>query len=131
MAAMRQARVVLLLTLLGLVVGVGLGLAVGWLWWPVEYIDTETADLKEAYKTDYVLMVSDAYVLTGDLDAARERLGHLGGSDIPTLLRAQAEAALASGASRAEMSRLAQLAAAFGVSSPVLGPYLTPVPSEP
>ena len=128
---MRRVRVVLLLTLLGFVVGAGLGLAVGWLWWPVEYIDTETADLKEAYKTDYVLMVSDAYVLTGDLDAARERLGRLGGSDIPTVFRAQAEVALTSGASRAEMSHLAQLAAALGVSSPALVPYLTPAPSEP
>ena len=128
---MRRAGVVLLLTLLGLGLGAGLGLAVGWFWWPVEYTDTEITDLKEAHRADYVLMVSGAYVLTGDLDAARERLSLLGVPDVAVLVRSRAEAALAAGASGAEIGRLARLAAALGASSPMLVPYLTPVPGAP
>jgi hypothetical protein len=104
---------------------------VGWLWWPVEYTDTEITDLKEAHRADYVLMVSDVYVLTGDLDAARERLSLLGVPNVAVLVRSRAEAALAAGASGAEIGRLARLAAALGASSSTLVPYLTPVPGAP
>ena len=128
---MRRAGVVLLLTLVGLGLGAGLGLAIGWIWWPVEYTDTEIADLKGTYQADYVLMVGEAYALTGDLDQARERVGRLGVPDAATLVLAQAEAALTAGASRDEIGHLARLAAALGISSPALVPYLTPIPGQP
>jgi hypothetical protein len=127
MASMRRVWTTALVTLLAL----GLGLAVGWLWWPVEYYDTEIADLKKAHQADYVLMVSDAYALTGNLDAARERLGRLGVPDVAALVLSQVEATLAAGATAAEVGRLARLAAALGASSPTLAPYLTPVSHAP
>jgi hypothetical protein len=128
---MRRVRVVVLLSLIGFGAGVGLGLLVGWVLWPVEYYDTEIADLKEVYQVDYVLMVSDAYALTGDLDAARERLGRLGMPDVAALVLAHAESALAAGAPEAQVASLARLAAALGVTSPTLAPYLTPLPATP
>jgi len=128
---MRRIGVVLLLTLLGLGLGLGLGLAVGWLWWPVEYIDTEIADLKLEHQRDYVLMVGDAYALNGDLEAARARLSLLRVPDVADLVRSCAEAALAAGAPRSEVSHLARLAIALGASSPALTPYLAPAPSVP
>lgn len=131
MAFMRRVWVIVLLTLLGLGLGIGLGLYVGWVQWPVEYYDTEIADLREAYRVDYVLMVSDAYAMTGDLDAVRERLSRLGALDGAALVLSHAEAALAVGAPETEVGRLARLAAALGASTPMLAPYLMPTPTAP
>ena len=128
---MRRVRVIALLSLIGLGLGIGLGLLVGWILWPVEYYDTEIADLKEVHRADYVLMVSDAYALTGDLDAARERLSQLGVTDVAALVVFHAELALAAGAPEAEVGRLAQLAAALGATSPTLAPYLISLPATP
>ena len=124
---MRKIWIIALAILLGLT----LGLTYGWLINPVAYTDTKIVDLKEAYQIDYVLMVSDAYALTGDLDAARERLSHLKVSDPASIVIFQAESALAAGADETQVSRLARLAAAMGASSPALSPYLTPAPTTP
>jgi hypothetical protein len=131
MPAVQRTGVVLFLILLGLGLGVGLGLAVGWFLWPVEYTDTEIADLRVGYQEDYVLMVSDAYALTGDLDAARQRLLRLGVPDLASLVHARVEGALVSGAPTSEVSSLARLAVALGAPEPALAPYLTPVPQAP
>lgn len=120
-----------LFILVGLGLGIGLGLAAGWLWWPVEYTDTEIADLTGAYQADYVLLVSDAYALTGDLAAARLRLGRLGAPDAAALVLARAQAALAKNAPVEQVSRLARLAAALGASSPEMAPYLDPSSTAP
>lgn len=128
---MRRVRSIALLSLIGLGLGIGLGLYVGWIGWPVRYYNTEIVDLAEAHQVDYVLMVSDAYALTGDLDAARERLGRLGVPDVAALVLFRAESALAAGAPQDEVGRLARLAAALGVSSPALAPYLVPLPPGP
>jgi hypothetical protein len=128
---MRRIRGIALLSLIGLGLGIGLGLLVGWRLWPVEYYDTEITDLKEVHQADYVLMVSDAYALTGDLAAARERLSRLGVADVAAVVVFYAESALTAGASEAEVGRLAQLAAALGATSPTLAPYLISLPATP
>lgn len=128
---MRRIWVMALVILLGLSVGLSLGLTYAWLIDPVEYTDTEIADLKEVHQTDYVLMVSDAYALTGDLDAARERLSRLGMPDMATLVLSHAQAALSAGVSEGQVGRLARLAAELGASDPILTPYLAPSPTVP
>jgi len=55
------------------------GLFYGWVISPVEYIDTTPDSLKIDYKSDYVLMVAEAYSVEKDLLAAVQRLGLLGG----------------------------------------------------
>ncbi len=61
-----------------LVLGIGIGLLYGWVVDPVEYIDTSPESLRDDYKTDYVLMVAEAYQTEGELDLALERLKFLG-----------------------------------------------------
>lgn len=56
--------------LLGLALGLGLGLLVGWVLWPVQYTNTAPAQLRQDYRTDYILMVAAAYRVEGDLEAA-------------------------------------------------------------
>ncbi len=59
-------------------VGIALGLIYAWRVNPVEMVDTSPASLSIDYKTDYVLMVAEAYQVEGKLDAARSRLAELG-----------------------------------------------------
>jgi len=124
---MRKIWVIALVFLLGL----SLGLVYAWRIKPVEYIENEIADLKAPYQADYVLMVSDAYALSGNLDAARERLSRLAVPDVAALVLSHAESALTQRATETDIGHLARLAAALGTSSPALSPYLTPTPMVP
>ena len=49
----------------------------GWWLWPVSYVDTEMSDLRPGHQDDYILMISDAYFLDGDLSEAQRRLSQL------------------------------------------------------
>lgn len=54
----------------------------GWVVSPVEYVDTTPETLRIDYKSDYVLMVAEAYSQEKDLAQAAQRLSYLG-SDMP------------------------------------------------
>ena len=62
----------------GLIIGLAVGLIYGWILRPVEYVDTAPDTLREDYRTDYILMVAEAYAGDGDLDLAQIRLASLG-----------------------------------------------------
>jgi len=64
--------------LIGLVLGLLIGLLYGWVVRPVEYVDTAPASLRVDYRTDFVLMVAEAYAQENDLELARIRLASLG-----------------------------------------------------
>jgi hypothetical protein len=64
--------------LIGLVLGALLGLGYAWFVQPVSYYDTSPDTLSEDYRTDYVLMVAQAYQSEGDLRLALIRLAALG-----------------------------------------------------
>jgi hypothetical protein len=61
-----------------IVIGAALGLAYGWIISPVKYVDTSPDTLRIDFKTDYVLMVAEAYSVDGDLQMAVRRLALLG-----------------------------------------------------
>jgi hypothetical protein len=63
---------------LGAVIGLAIGMIYGWIINPVEYVDTTPGSLREDYRTDYILMVAEAYAGDGDLDLAQVRLAALG-----------------------------------------------------
>lgn len=64
--------------LLAILVGVAAGLFYGWRISPVEYVDTTPDSLRVDYKSDYVLMVAEAYSADNDLAQAVRRLAFLG-----------------------------------------------------
>jgi hypothetical protein len=68
-----------------IILGFGLGLAYGWIISPVQYVDTAPDSLREDFKTDYVLMVAEAYDADENLALAVRRLAMLGG-DTPVVL---------------------------------------------
>jgi hypothetical protein len=61
-----------------LIIGFGIGLLYGWVIDPVGYVDTFPEALREDYKTDYVLMVAEAYQVDRDINVAIGRLAFLG-----------------------------------------------------
>ena len=75
--------------LIFIVLGVAMGLIYGWVINPAQYTDASPDLLKEDYRTDYVLMVAEAYSSEQDLSLAIDRLGFLGG---PSPAQAVAEA---------------------------------------
>lgn len=64
--------------LIAMIIGIAIGLYYGWVFDPVEYVDTSPDTLLIDYKADYVLMVAEAYQLESDLDLAARRLAVLG-----------------------------------------------------
>jgi len=67
-----------ILFLLAILIGIGLGLMYGWLINPVEYVNTVPETLRIDYRTDFVLMVSEAYQGDNAPELAIRRLALLG-----------------------------------------------------
>ena len=63
---------------IAIIVGLGLGLFYGWVISPVELVETSPSSLRADYRTDYVLMVAEAYSVDANLSLAVRRLGLLG-----------------------------------------------------
>jgi hypothetical protein len=72
----------LLAFVVGFGLGVGIGLVITWVVWPVEYYDTDPFDLRNEHKDDYVVMIGAAYCQDGDLELATHRLNQLGFDDV-------------------------------------------------
>jgi hypothetical protein len=60
---------------LGLIIGLPV---LGWLVFPVEWINAGPADLAPSAKADYIQMVADSFAMTGDQAKAQERMQALG-----------------------------------------------------
>jgi hypothetical protein len=63
--------------LISVLLGAAAGLFYGWVINPVEYVDIAPENLREDYKTDYVLMVAEAYQVDKNLGLAVRRLALL------------------------------------------------------
>ncbi len=116
-------RYTLIMMILGLAVGAGIGLTVGWMA-PISSPQTAPSVLSAEWQSDWVLMTAQAYSLDGDLNLARQRLALLGTGDPGARAAQCGEQALAEGLPPAYVGTLARLAAALGARTPSLAPYL-------
>ncbi len=65
-----------LVTLIGgAVLGLLLGLAIGWWWWPVEWTNSTPGNLRSDFQSDYIVWVAGQYAVTRDLEWASSKLG--------------------------------------------------------
>jgi len=74
---------------IALLIGIALGLVYGWAIAPVEYIDVTPNILRADYRTDYVLMVAEAYQNEHVPETAARRLAMLG-SESPAVITTSA-----------------------------------------
>lgn len=115
---------------LGLLLGAGLGLYLGWVVWPIEFTNANPGALQEAYRQDYALMIAAAYAADGDLAAAQDRVDDLGEDGRAYFFSFTLDAILRGG-SETEIRQLVRLAADLGFASPAMNPYLaTPEPTS-
>jgi hypothetical protein len=75
--------------LIAALLGLTLGLVYGWVINPVQYTDITPDVLRVDYRTDYVLMVAEAFQAEQDPALAARRLAVLG-SDPPALIAGEA-----------------------------------------
>lgn len=95
--------------ILAILVGVALGLAYGWLISPVHYVDTSLDTLRIDYKTDYVLMVAEAFQTESDLGLAVRRLALLGNVAPSQLVGQAVQFAQKYGYAEADIARMQTL----------------------
>lgn len=100
----------LLLFSISLLLGLGLGLVYGWVIRPVQYVDTAPSSLRADYRTDYVLMVAEAYQAEGDIDLAAQRLAQLGPATPAAIVDEAVAYANRQGFAASDMELLSRLA---------------------
>ncbi len=111
-----------LLPLTMALLGVALGLLFGWVIDPVKFVDTTPASLRADYRTDYVLMVAEAYHSERNSDVAARRLSIFGG-DVPAVICSQAvQTARQVGYSSNDLALLQELTLAMQAYQPVATP---------
>src|SRR5262245_39944327 len=104
MPAMSRAAIILIV--LGLAAGIGIGLYIGWVAAPVQYVNTAPESLQRAFKDDYILMIATAYAGDDDLTAAHAPLASLGFADPAGAVREAARRMAANGLPAADLQRL-------------------------
>ena len=106
--------------LVAISIGVGLGLLIGWFFFPVQYVDTSPDTLRVDYKSDYVLMVAEAYSVESDLQAALRRLALLGSQPPAEIVREAILFAERQGYPDFDVALMQSLAAALQGGGPLL-----------
>lgn len=69
--------------IIGLLVGIGIGLYLGWVQFPLEFVDSPASNLARQYKDEYTVMIASSFAQDSDLGGAVERLRVLGVENIP------------------------------------------------
>jgi len=114
---------------MGLAAGIGLGLILGWIVWPVSYTNTSLTDLSTADKEDYIVLVAAAYAADHVLRKAQARLEYLEAPNTSQWVAELTGRYVTQGRNETDIRSLAELARALGVDTAQMAPYLgTPAP---
>ena len=114
---------------LGFLIGAGIGLFLGWVAWPLEFSETDPADMDERFQVDYTLMIAAAYSDDMDLSEAGSRLSRLAKDDAGRWVLGMAVDYILNGESEADILKLVILANDMGQYSPIMDPYLAQIES--
>ena len=114
---------------LGILIGAGIGLFLGWVAWPLEFSETDPADMDERFQVDYTLMIAAAYLDDLDLTEAGDRLSRLAKDDAGRWVLGIAVDYILKGESEADILTLVTLANDMGQYSPIMDPYLSQIES--
>ena len=119
---MRQSLLIIII----LLVGIGLGLFIGWYLWPVTYTEAVPLRLRQDWKDEAIWMAAQAFAYDRDLEAAQARLRPLGSGDPGGLVLDRTDKAIVQNLPAQQIANLARLAAALGARSARTDPYLNP-----
>ncbi|MBL8155471.1 MAG: hypothetical protein JNM70_14905, partial [Anaerolineae bacterium] len=99
---------------LALGVGAAIGLYLGWVQFPVEFVNSPASDLAESYKDDYTVMIAAGYLTDGDLGGAVDRLRLLGMQNIPAWVQSVTERYISSSRDSRDIAYLVALSEGLG-----------------
>ena len=109
--------------LIGLQVGVGLGLYLGWIQFPVEFVNSSMTDVSPRFKEEYTVMIATGYSGDGDLVGAVERLRRLGVENIPAYVQETTERYITNSRNVDDIRYLVTLAEGLDRLTPIMEPY--------
>jgi len=98
---------------LALIIGIGMGLAYGWLVDPVDFFDLTPDTLRADYKADYVLMTAEAYRSEQDPGLAARRLAVFGSQSPSTIATQGLDYARAHGFADSDIAMIQELVTAL------------------
>ena len=98
---------------LALLAGIGIGLAYGWVIDPVDFFDLTPDTLRADYKSDFVLMVAEAYRAEQDPGLAARRLAIFGTQSPSAIASSGLTYARANGFSDADIALIQELVTAM------------------
>lgn len=102
-----------LFVFIAFLIGIGAGLFYGWAVDPVEFFDLTPDTLRADYKTDYILMIAEAYRLEQDPGTAARRLAVFGAQSPSAIVSDALEYARANGFSDSDVVLLQELVTAM------------------
>ena len=108
----------------GLILGVGTGLILGWVVWPIEFTEADPTVLEDSYRRDYTVMIAAAYSLDEDLNVARQRLHSLGKADGNAWMLSVTVDFILAESDETEIRHLVRLADDLGLYSPAMEPFM-------
>ena len=106
--------------IVGLVIGAGLGVFLGWVPFPVEYLDNPASALDQRYKDDYTVMIATGYVVDRDVQGALDRLRILDEENIPAYVQATTERFISNSRALEDIQFLVELSFGLGRQTPVM-----------
>jgi hypothetical protein len=116
--------------LTGGILGAAIGLFYSWVISPVKYVDAPPYALRADFKDDYRALVAAAYVYSGDLLRAEDRLAQLKDDGTAQKLAEQAQRALAGGHPDEEVQALGALVLALGNEITPIASSMAPMELE-
>lgn len=109
--------------LIGLLVGAGVGIYLGWVQFPVEFVDSSASDLSNRFKDEYTVMIATGFSADRNLGAVVERLRVLGVENIPAHVQETTERYITNSRDIQDIRYLVQLAEALDRLTPIMEPY--------
>lgn len=109
--------------LVGILLGIGAGLFLGWVPFPVEYVNSPASALAPQYQNEYTVMIAKAFLNDEDDIAAVERLRMLQVENIPLHVQTVTETYITTSQALEDIRALVALSEALGRLTPIMEPY--------
>jgi hypothetical protein len=110
--------------MIGTVLGVLIGLYLGWVQFPVEFVNSPMHDLDRSYKDDYIVMIAAGYAFEADALGALERLRKLGVENVPEYVQMTTERFITNSRDLDDIRLLVNLSNGLGRLTPIMEPFL-------
>ncbi len=109
--------------LAGLVLGLAVGLFLGWVVIPIEYTNGPVTALRGQYIEDYTVMVAEGFATDSDTSGAFERLRLLQVENVPLHVQTVTESYITNSRDIEDIRVLVALSEALGRLTPIMEPY--------